>query len=617
MKYLPDKVIPNFLKKKERDIPSEIKKLETLLEKVKKGQTESADFDIFGQTNPGSTNQWVREKLIGKDLYYLRNYYMSDLAPIDKIIIERFIKQARALSNCVGNTKNRIGWRVVAENYDSPDFKPPKNYDEQCRWFESLVQSINKDRHPGGFKDGFIANLRNGLLYDRIAIEKLLYTGENKKFENKPASYIIPDPLTIKPTAWALSTMAGAKGYSGKDEESEVQHLMQQSESVRSSYIGEAKASVSQQIYNNKIKSGRFTTEAHEERLLESGLITYVQQMQDKQIAMGWTREEMSVFIANPQIMINANGWSAGSPFETSFAFKEVVWRATSMNQELFDSKTPEGFVAMRKGGMDKAARKSFKERMAEEGSDRFANLMFCFTDDPDKDIKYIKTKDKPTDMQFEKLFILYIKLIMAGYGMDYTELNLEDGKSGGLAGAGAALERMNVHKQTGFISIVNHVADCYTDALILPWCEDLETKFKVEFIFDTEQTKEQIEILNAKNSFNTLQEIRQEENLDLDWNIPKDVLTKNQEYFDSVKRFYHTPGITEKNIAQLIMKDMELKQQKEMAEQAQQEEQEQGEGEEPEGDEDIAGLQDLMKEEEPAEDMNKSFAFNVVYDYK
>jgi hypothetical protein len=250
---------------------------------------------------------------------------------------------------------------------------------------------------------------------------------------------------------------------------------------------------------------------------------------------------------------------------------------------------------------------------MLEEGSDRFSNLMVHLVDDPDKDIKYVKTKDKPSDMQFKELFILYTKFILAAYGMDYSELNLEDGKSGGMQGAAAAIERMDVHKQTGLVSIIDHVAECYTQALILPWCADLEIKFKMDFVYDTKQTKEEIEILNSKNAYTTLQEIRQEENLDLDWNIPKDVLTKNQEYFDSVKKFYHTPGITEKNIAQLIMKEMELKQQSEMQEQAQQEE-EQGEGEE-QTDEDIASLQNDLNEE-PAEDMNKSFAVNVTYDY-
>lgn len=610
--------LPSIFKRNKTDLDTQIKTVEKALEKIKKGQNESAEFDIFGQTNPGSTTDGVREQLFGKDLYYLRSYYTAGNAPIDQIIINRMVKQASALSTCVEDSTKRIGWRVVAEGYDSPSFKTPKNYDKQCRYFEGLIKNIDTTRHPGKFKEGFIYNVRNALIYDRIAIEKLLYVNGNNA--GKPASYIIPDPLTIRPTTWALSVMAGGKGYSGKSEQQEVMRLFQQSEQIRNTLVGEAKTSMAQQITTSKNRVGRHTTNRMEEYNVEHGLITYVQQMQDKQIAMGWTKDEMSVFIANPQNMINASGWSAGSPFETSFAFKEVIWRATGYNQELFDSKTPEGFIALRKGGMDRKARKKLKERMEEEGSDRFSNIAVMLLDDPDKDMKYHKTKDKPSDMQFEKLFILYVKLILAGYGMDYTELNLEDGKSGGMQGAGAAIERMDVHKQTGFISTIDHVADCYTQAIIHPWCEDLDVKFKMEFIYDVSQTKEQIEILKSKNAFVSIQEIRQEENLDEDWNVPKEILTKNKEHFDMVKKWLHTPGVTESNLGTFLTKEMELKQQKEMAEQAQEaEQQEEGppEGEEL-PDEDIAGLQNLINGgEKPMEkSVNKVFPVNVTYDY-
>lgn len=626
---LPDFVkIPSMFKRESSGgVDKALETAEKILEKIKEGQSQSADFDIFGQTNPGNTTDGVREQLFGKDLYYLRSYYTAGNAPIDQIVINRMVKQAQALSTCIEDSTKRIGWRVVAEGYDSPSFKPPKNYEKQCRWFETLIKNINIDRHPGGFKDGFISNVRNALIYDRIAIEKLLYT--SGKNDGKPASYIIPDPLTIKPTTWALSVMAGAQGYSGKSAKSEVDHLFQQDKQVRDNLVGESKDSMAQQITQAKNSKGRFTTEYHERDMLEGGLIKYVQQMQDRQIAMGWSSEEMSVFIANPQNMINASGWSAGSPFETSFAFKEVIWRATGYNQELFDSKTPEGFLAMRKGGMDPKTRKALKERMLDEGSDRFSNIMVHLVDDPDKDLKYVKTKDKPTDMQFEKLFILYVKFILAGYGMDYTELNLEDGKSGGLQGAGAAIARMNVNKQTGFISTIDHVADCYTQAMIHPWCEELGVKFKMEFIYDVTQTKEQIEILTSKNAFSTMQELRQEVNLDPDWNIPKDVLSKNKEHFDMVKKWLNTPGVTSANLATFVTKEMELKQQKELAEQAQEQEAKQvaQEEEQPEGepkedlpDEDIASLQKLVNgaEEKPMEKSvkNDAFAIDVTYDY-
>jgi len=616
--------------KKGPGVSEQIKTLQDSLERIIEGQQESAQFDIYGQTNPGSTTSGVREQLYGKDLYYLRNFYLSGCAPIDEIIIKRFVNQARSLSECTRNAPKKIGWRVVAEGYDSPDFKAPKSYAEQCRWFEDLILNINKDRHPGGFKDGFLANVTNSLIFDRVAIEKLLYTG-NDLHKGKPASYIIPDPLTIKPTTWALSVMAGAKGYSGKKGDTEAEHLFKQSDSIRDMLIGEAKVSMARQLAKSKNSKARFTTENIEERLIDGGLIKYVQQMQDKQIAMGWTDEEMSVFIANPQTMINANGWSAGSPFETSFAFKEVIWRATGMNQEIFDSKTPEGFLSIRKGGIDKKARKALEERMQEEGRDRFSNIMVSLVDDPDKDIKYVKTKDKPTDMQFKELFILYTKFILAAYGMDYSELNLEDGKSGGLQGAAAAIERMDIHKQTGIVSIIDHVANCYTQALILPWCKDIGMDFKMEFIYDTNQTKEQVELLKAKNAYVSINELRQEENLDQKLNIPPDIFKKNKEYFDSLQKYLYTPGVTTNNISQLLIKEMEMKHQSDMAKDQQKHEAEMSnqeigeegpqEPEQPEDDADIQSLQDLINGdqgggEQPQEDMNKSLNYKITYDY-
>ena len=248
MNLLPDFVkIPSLFKK---EISGSVEKaLEGMLEKIKEGQSQSAEFDIFGQTNPGNTTDGVREQLFGKDLYYLRSYFIAGNAPIDQIIINRMVKQAGAISTCIEDSVKKIGWRVVAEGYDSPSFKPPKNYEKQCRWFESLIKNINKDRHAGGFKDGFISNVSNALIYDRIAVEKLLYTTGNNT--GKPASYIIPDPLTIKPTTWALSVMAGAKGYSGKSEQEQARHLFQQSNQIRNTLVGEAKISNSKAVQHS------------------------------------------------------------------------------------------------------------------------------------------------------------------------------------------------------------------------------------------------------------------------------------------------------------------------------------------------------------------------------
>ncbi len=589
-----------------------------ILEKMEENDQNSAAFDYYHQMTPNSVSPNVLEQLYGRDLFFLRQYYQVN-SPIDQLIFLKRYEQLKAVSECVADNPKKVGWHVVHKQHDSPNFKVTKETEKWCRFFEELIQNPNKIRHPGGFPDALIAMAESKMLFDRLPIEKL---GHKGYYGNMPASYLIPDAATIKPTTWVLNTMSGSKGYSGKTRESQAhsmaidsQHTMNQlmgSSSYGFNYGNEqAIKSAAKQLSK---KSG--DPEMYEAARLRENVIVWVQQMPDKQLAAGYTNDDLRVFISNPSTQVNTWGWSSGSAFERSFAFGEVIYRMMGYNQEIFDSKMPEAILAMPNSGVDKRGKQQLHERMSDEGADRYSNLLVEFVNDPEKDIKIHKIKDKPTDMQFKDMFILYIKLKCAPYGLDYTELNLEDGKSGGMQGAGAQTKRMDAHAATGVQSDTRYYAHCYTEALILPWSKD----YKMEFVHDVTETEDQVKLKKEKMAYTSVQETRIEDNQEEEW--WKDAPKEFQEELKGYSKYFYMPGLDGAQKTQLIMKDKELAAQKEMNEQAEAEGEEQpGKPEEPKEDEEITNLKSAIGQQEAENKeieagMEKSFAVSVEHHY-
>ncbi len=571
----------------------------------------SGAFDFHHQSSPTSTTPHVLRQLYGRDLAFLRQYYQV-CSPIDQIIFQKTFEKLRNLSDCVGSNPKKIGWRVVHIEQDSPDFRVTKEIEQKSRRLEMLIKNVNKVRHPGGFPEVLIAMAESKMLFDRIPIEKLSHKQYQK---NLPASYLIPDSATIKPTTWVLHAMAGSPGYSGINPMNQARIITTDSlQTARQMLTYENTAQiVAKQIAS---KNGGLGVQTEYDRLM-SGVIQWVQQMYDNQVSAAYTADDISMFIGNPSPQVNAWGWSSGSAFERSFSFGEVIFKMTGLNKEIFDSRMPEGVLLLQNSGMDKKAKQQMHERMADEGSDRHANLLVQYVNEPDKDAKFFKMKDKPTDMQFQQMFVLYIKIKCSAYGFDYTELNLEDGKSGGLGGSGAHEKRMDNQAATGIQSDARYYAHCLTEALIRPWTPD----YKMEFVHDFTETKEQIDLRKDKMAYKSVEETRVEDNLEDDW-----WKTAPKEYRDNLKelgQYLYIPGVSDTGRTQLMTKMMELKQQKEMQEQAEKEEAEQaGEegGEEPatpEESKEIADLRSAIGEQDKENKeleggMEKSFAVKV-----
>jgi len=346
---------------------------------------------------------------------------------------------------------------------------------------------------------------------------------------------------------------------------------------------------------------------------LRSGIIQWVQQMPDRLVSAGYTDKNINVFIANHSPQVNTWGWSSGSAFERSFEFGEVICKMTGYNKEIFDSRMPEGLLTIVNAGVDKRGKQQMHERMNDEGADRYSNLLVQYVNDPDKDIKYTQLKQKPTEMQFQQMFMLYVKLKCSAYGFDYTELNIEDGKSGGLGGSGAHEKRIEQQSAAGIRSDSKYYAHCLTEALISPWSKD----YKMEFIHDSAETKEEVELRTSKMAYKSLFETRIEENLEEEWwkEAPK-------EFREDLKRygqFSYIPGMTDTVRGQLIQKVMDQDLQKEMAEQEQQQEEETPPKQlaEPQESKEISDLKSAIGQEEKAtEELEKSFAVTVDHRY-
>jgi hypothetical protein len=589
---------------------------ENILKKMEEMHQYSGAFDYYHQRTPHSTTPNVLDQLYGRDLWFLRQYY-TVCSPIDQLIFAKRFEQLRAVSDCVADNPKKIGWRVVHKKYDSPNFKVTKDMEKDCRWLEALIQSPNKIRHPGGFPDALIAMAESKMLFDRIPIEKL----EHVQFRGtgKPASYLIPDAATIKPTTWVLYAMAGSSsGYTGLNKKEQAGYIINDSRQTANELLPNG-SPVNEMAINNAAKqlarnknSWGVASEAHR---LRSGIIVWVQQMPDKQLSAGYTDKDLSVFIGNHSPQINTWGWSSGSAFERSFAFGEAIFKMTGYNLEIFDSRMPEGVLSIANAGIDKRGKQQLHERMQEEGTDRFNNILVEYVSDPDKDIKYMKMKDKPTDMQFDKMFMLYVKLKCAAYGFDYTELNLEDGRSGGMGGSGAHEKRMANQAATGIRSDTRYYAHCVTEGIIAPWTSE----YKMEFIHDVEETKEEIDLRKEKMDYKSVYETRTEDNLEEEWwnDAPK-------EFQDDLKKYahlYYLPSMQNTHIVQLITKQMDIDQQEKMQEQAEKEEAAAQAEEQPEEgikeSQEIADLRSaLTGGEEPEKEMGKSIGFTVEHRY-
>lgn len=599
--YGPKAVRVSKKKQQRNDIVSEVKQItDQMTEKLKDFYQHSAAFDYYRQTSTTGPNSNVLEQMYGRNLSFLRQYYNVN-SPVDQIIFQKRNEQLRNISDCIADHPAKIGWRVVHKDSDSPDFKADAKIKEHCRRFEALIKNPNPTRHPGGHHDSFIAMLESKMLFDRIPIEKL--EPLDKKGSGKPTSWLVPDAATIKPTTWVLQAMAGSKGYTGKSQQNQVQRAVTNSRTTANRLLA-----YTPQDYARQLSNSSGYSEEYELQRLTSGIIKWVQEMPDHQLSAGYTEDDICVFIGNPSPQVNSWGWSSGSAFERSFAFGEVIFKMTGYNAEIFDSRMPEGIISINDSGRDKRAKQQFHQRMLEEGTDRFNNIMVQFVGDPDKDVKYLKIKDKPTDMQFKELFILYVKLKCAAYGFDYRLLNLEDGKSGGMGGSSAAEKQMDQQNETGIISDSKYIAHCITKALIYPWSED----YRMEFVYDISDSKDKIEIISKKqDAFTSVHETRKQENFDPDW--WKEADKKFQDELKNYGKFDFIPGLTSAGRTQLIQKQMELDSNKEMMEmEAKQQKDEAGQESEtqPEIEEnkEIADLRSAIGQQEDAnEAMEKS----------
>ncbi|MCK5613823.1 hypothetical protein KAR91_68800, partial [Candidatus Pacearchaeota archaeon] len=557
-------------KKDKNEVENRLADIENVQEMIVKKMSEekqfSGAFDYYHQTSPSSVAPNVLNHYFGRDLHFLRQYYQV-CSPIDQLIFGKRFDQLRALSDCVADNPKKIGWRVVHKQQDSPKFRVTNEIEKHCRWFEELIQSPNSARHPGKFPDVLVAMAESKMLFDRVPIEKCEHL--NYKGYGRPASYLIPDAATIKPTTWVLHAMAGASGYSGKNGVEQARSIVSDSQQTAQQLL--SYNTQVREVAKQLVKKNNNLIEQTEYERLMSGVIEWVQQMPDQLISAGYTRNNISVFIGNHSPQVNAWGWSSGSSFERSFAFGEVIFKMTGYNQEIFDSRMPEGLLTIVNSGVDKKQKQQLHERMYEEGSDRYNNMLVHYVNDPEKDIKYTRLRDKPHDMQFKDMFILYVKLKCAAYGFDYTELNLEDGKSSGQGGSGSHEKRMDNQAATGIRSDTRYHAHCLTEALIAPWSKD----YKMEFVHDVTETEDEVKLKKEKMSYTSIYETRVEDNLEEEWwnDAPKEYREELKEY----GKYSYIPGLTDAGRVQLIVKDKDLAAQKEMQEQAEDEEKQVG----------------------------------------
>lgn len=370
--------------------------VESKLEKIKTlpaNQKAAALWDSLTQVTTGSTPH-VLDQQFGKGLHHIRQLLNQSFA--DKIIIHRRQQQVRGMSKCVSSHRKELGWRVVHKRHDEEGFKVSKEVEKRCKKLEDfLMHGASKRIHSGGLRD-----VLSILTYDQLAFDrKCLVIEKHSKYQDKPGGFYCVDPVTIKPTVSVLYDYMGTNVYSGMSLDDRKHHFKEAIKSL-----------------NNALKG----TGDHRE--LQD--VNWVQVI-DERVSQGFDDSEIAVGIVNPNEQINGFGYSKESNFTVSYALTEVLTHALGLNREMFNKKIPSKLVGVKANSVSQKWLKDFNSRITEQGAMSYAGFALMPLDDPEKDMKAMDIADNPREMQFRELVTLFLRIVLAAYGMDTSELNL------------------------------------------------------------------------------------------------------------------------------------------------------------------------------------------------
>lgn len=420
---------------------------------------------------------------------FLRDAYAR--SAIDQVIVGARLMQVRQVAQRCTDPQTQVGFRVVHEEHDSPEFQETDDIKRRCRECEEIILHPNPYIHPNGLKDFMVTATEEELIVDRKAL--IIFRDRARR----PAGFHLVAGDTVMPRVSVLYPWL-EKHLSDYRQDLQFDDLRYVPSALKESLDWASQKATEDRQFN---PAGVDLTKA-----------AYVQEI-DGRVVAGWTDDEMSVNITNPSIVTNKLPYGGGSLFQRSLDITAAWVNAWQYNQELFRTNYPESLLTLF-GDYDPNGLEAFKREMYGEAGPASWQRLAVIPADPEFRAEVTKLRDTPKDMLYSEMLRFIINLKSASFRMNPSTINFAVDKGGGsYLFEGNQDEAIAQAQEEGFHSLLQNMADWLTRVLIKPRYNDLKMVWQG---LKKEDETRKVELRQKKAAtWMTIDEVRAEENLD------------------------------------------------------------------------------------------------------
>lgn len=412
-------------------------------QKQRKEENKSAFFSKFALAQNMSV--WgAREKPQGTPQFPIL-YEAARKSFIDAIIIRARTDQQKRIWQKANEGKSKeVGYKVVHEREDDPDYEVTKNDKERCREMERLLN----DPTPTEFVYLYPHNVRpHTRLKDLVGVltraeliidRKVLLRYRRRDGQGYSAFHWLPGE-SIKNVDESIRAWAQKNEPGGKVGRQTLERMSYATgfDIAKSSYV----------------------------------------QMIDGMVTAAFTDDEISVHISNPSDQMNRWGYGV-SRLEESLDITTSLLMAFNYNREMFKTNYPEQILTVA-GDFDKDGLAAFKQQILSEAGGVGNNWRLPVIPAGDTEnfkIESVKLRESPKDMLFDTMIRLMCMMKCAAYGAHPSTINMEMDSGGGsnMFGANPSSE-IEFSKEHGLIPSITDMAEWLTDAIVKPRYDDLK----------------------------------------------------------------------------------------------------------------------------------------------
>jgi hypothetical protein len=424
----------------------------TMAKKLQEAQQERTARGRFFSTanyNQGAASYGYTKPANSLPFDMLRQ--ARDKSLIDKIIINARVMQMKQMAKRIVVPGKQVGFSVVHENYADPNYKPTPDVIRRCKEMERIIDNVNTEIHPAGFRDFAAVAVDQELTYDRKA---MVITRDRT---GRPIRYHLLDGTTVRPMLVVLHQFM------------EKMNINNRGQAIDSYYM---------------------------ETGIDLSSAAFVQIIDGLPVA-AWTKDEMSIDITNPSVEINKWAYGAGSLLEQSITATATWLQAWAYNDGLFNQDSPESILFLY-GDVDPIGLGAFQRQILDQtGSGDYQKIPVVPADQGFK-AELVKIRELPKDIQFPELLRIIIQLKTAAYRAHPSIVNfsIDKGSGGGMnIGSNSEDELVKSANEEGFQTICHSIATWLTRTIIRPRYDDLVMMFDV----DLEDEARRIEILGKQ----------------------------------------------------------------------------------------------------------------------